>query len=493
MWKSHLSGNSGVAHEATNTLTASDSEAAFPAASLLRPCPLLRNAIVFLLLMLFGCSSHAPKNNARVVTDAASHAAPSIGAQRTSWPMYQGGPTHNAVFPGEQPDASWTVQFRDKINAGLAVDGDRVYTDSFDHNVYALDLRSGRLLWSTSTNNVVMSTPVIQDGIVIVGTGKDGWLNPGADNPAVQIWGRPQGDNVYALSASTGKVLWRFHTVGDDMASAAIDGDTVVFANGDLHAYGLDLHRGTLRWQIPILGVASMDSTTIDRGLAFISSCRIGPRRCETIAVNVENGNVRWRSDVGSADASPAVARGVVVTNMLDLDESGKYDQGGRSIIAGLDELTGRTIWKWKSDKGPCTFVGSGEHEIAPLMDNTLVIDSVGCGSEIVAIDAHSGKLRWKFRAYAHVKMSAIAYRDHVFFGDTNGVFYDVDERNGFANRFVSFDQLFTAAPFVIVGKSLLAACGSEIYAVPLRHGFSPLAIPVHDIWKDRPVVNAVR
>ena len=404
--------------------------------------------------------------------------------------MYQGGPTHNAVYPTAKMEASWVVQFREKMNAGLGVDGDSLFTDSFDHNVYAMNMRTGRLLWKTTTDNVVMSTPVVKDGIVIVGSGKDGWMNPDATDMSVQIWGRPQGDNVYALSAKTGQVLWKYHTIGDDMASAAIDGETVVFANGDLHAYGLDLHSGKLKWQIPIQGVASMDSTTIDNHVAFVGSCRIAPHRCETIALNPESGDVKWRSDVGSSDASPAAADGVVVTNMLDVDETGKFDQGGRSVIVGLDERSGQTIWKWTSKAGPCSFIGSGEHEIAPLIDHGLAIDSVGCGSDVMAFDVHSGKVRWTFNAYAHVKMSPIVANGHVYFGDTNGVFYDVKESSGKANRFVSFDQLFTTAPFVIVGKTLFATCGSEIYAVPFEGSFSPLAIQVHDIWNDEPIVN---
>ncbi len=220
--------------------------------------------------------------------------------------------------------------------------------------------------------------------------------------------------------------------------------------------------------------------------LALLFSCSARPPAANSFA----SGNVRWRSDVGSADASPAVADGVVVTNTLDLDDSGKYDQGGRSVIAGLDERTGGILWKWRSEPGPCTFVGSGEHEIAPLIYDGLAIDSVGCGSDMVALEVQSGKPRWKFHAYAHVKMSPIAYDGHVYFGDTNGVFYDIGEKDGKANRFVSFDQLFTTAPFVIVGKTLFATCGSEIYAVPFERRFSPLSIQVHHIWRDQPLIN---
>src|SRR5262249_10298413 len=123
-------------------------------------------------------------------------------------------------------------------------------------------------------------------------------------------------------------------------------------------------------------------------------------------------------------------------------------------------------------------------------IDRGIAIDAVGCGSDVVAFDVRSGDMRWKFHAYAHVKMSPIAYKGHAYFGDTNGVFYDIDERTGKANRFVSFDQLFSTAPFVIVGKTLFATCGSEIYAVPVEQKFSPLSIQVHDIWSDHPISN---
>jgi hypothetical protein len=110
----------------------------------------------------------------------------------------------------------------------------------------------------------------------------------------------------------------------------------------------------------------------------------------------------------------------------------------------------------------------------------------------MVALDLGSGKVLWTVRASAHVKMSAVAYRRHVYFGDTNGVFYDVNEINGSVNRYVSFDQMFTTAPFVIVGKTLIATCSSEIYAVPLDAPFSPLNVPQHYTTDDRPLVNRI-
>lgn len=253
-----------------------------------------------------------------------------IKADANTWPTYQSSATHNAVFPDHKLNAAWNVQFDDKINGGLALAGGVLFTGNFDHAVYALDLESGQMLWATRTDNVVMSTPVVSHGIVVVGTGHDGWLDPSAPDPANQIWGRPEGDSIIALSVKDGRLLWRFHTVGDDMASPAVVGNELVFANGDLHVYALDLRSGHLLWRARLPGVASMDSTSIDRGFAFIGTCRAAPHNCETTAVDVRNGSIYWRNPIGSADAAPAIANGTVFTNTLTLEEPRRYNQGLR-------------------------------------------------------------------------------------------------------------------------------------------------------------------
>ncbi len=429
---------------------------------------------------------------------ASSHSMRRIGASASiawpaRWTTFQFSSTHNAVLAHPAIAARWNIQLPDKTNGGMALWKGLLVTDNFDGSVYAVDARTGALRWKTLVDNVVMSTPVVADGITVVGSGRDGWLNPQAGDPERQIWGRPQGDAVYGISARDGRPLWTFRTVGDDMASPAIANRTVVFANGDLHAYGLDLRTGALKWRTPLNGVASMDSATVDGDDAFIGVCRAAPHKCETDALDLSTGRILWRNAIGSADASAAVAYGEVFTTMLNLSAPGAFNQGGTSTVAAIDEATGKTRWSWTSAAGPCTFVGSGEHEIAGTISDGLFIDSIGCGSEVDAFDARTGRLVWRRPTWAHVKMSAVAYRGKVYFGDTNGVLYALDERTGRIIRTVSFDQMFTTAPFVIVGSTLFAACSSEIYAFPLAAGISPLEVARHDIYNDRPTVNDAR
>ena len=60
-----------------------------------------------------------------------------------------------------------------------------------DDNVYALNASTGAILWSYTTGNAVTSSPAVANGVVYIGSGE--WLG-----------------NVYALNASTGAKLWSY-------------------------------------------------------------------------------------------------------------------------------------------------------------------------------------------------------------------------------------------------------------------------------------------
>src|SRR5690348_18033614 len=151
---------------------------------------------------------------------SSSALAPPAG-QEEPWPMYQRYPTHNAVF--DEPQAlkvRWTALTGAKINGGLAVSNGTIYAVSFDKKLYAIDERTGAVRWTANADNILMSTPVVQGGVVIVGSGKDGFLKP--DDYISQVWGRPEGDDELAFSARDGRLLWKIHTVGQNMPSPAI-------------------------------------------------------------------------------------------------------------------------------------------------------------------------------------------------------------------------------------------------------------------------------
>jgi outer membrane protein assembly factor BamB len=142
------------------------------------------------------------------------------------------------VAPGIHGIAPQTELMPDPYDVFLsspAVEEGTVYVGSGDHNVYALDGRTGRLRWKFTTGNVVHASPAVSQGVVYIGS-----------------WDR----YFYALDAQSGAVRWKFLT-GDDTkiynqigiaGSATIANGTVYVGCRDSHLYALDAATGALRW-----------------------------------------------------------------------------------------------------------------------------------------------------------------------------------------------------------------------------------------------------
>lgn len=380
------------------------------------------------------------------------------------WTQYQAGPQHNAVFAGTL-HANWLTPLGDKINGGLALVNGTLYAVSFDKKLYALDPATGAVRWNAQAANVLMSTPVISDGVIVVGSGKDGFLQ--RDNPTSQIWGRPDGDDVIAFSQD-GRRLWSEHTVGQNMPSPAIDGDGLYLANGDAHAYARDLHSGASRWRVDLPGIPTMASATLHDGVFFTSICHNAPYYCRTIALDERSGAEKWGSDIGGSDCTPTVDNGMVFVNSAGVDVP-PFHTGGRITVAALDERTGKTRWSKTFPAAPYTYIASSERQIAGTSANGVLYQSIGNLARVVAFDERTGRMLWTAHTSGNVKMSPVVKDSRVYFGDTAGIFYTVDARTGRILHTGSFLQPFSVSPPVIYGNTIFVADGNMVLAMPLE------------------------
>lgn len=392
-------------------------------------------------------------------------ARPTSRVGAPNWPMYQFFANHNAVFSQAKFRASWTATLGDRVNGGLAVVHGVVYAASFDRRIYAIDAANGKILWAARTPNIVMSTPVVASGLVIIGTGHNGFLRP--SDYRSSTWGREEGDDIIALDQVTGERVWSFHTIGEDMPSAAIANDSVIFANGDLHAYALNLRTGRPIWIRTLPGIVSMASMTINGSLGITSTCRNAPRRCFTIALDTRDGRELWSSPEGGSDASVTVNDGIAFV-AGSYTASKTFRPGGRNIIAAIDEQTGKTIWRDESSDGPFSMVASDEHEITGTLVSGVYYVSMNNSDLMTAYDERHGNTLWTIRTVAPVKMSPVVVGDHVYFGDIAGILYNVKRASGKIITTSAMKSPFSTSPFVVVGQTLFLANGRNIAAVPL-------------------------
>ena len=100
-----------------------------------------------------------------------------------------------------------------------------VYFGSDDHNLYALNAKSGAFLWSYTTgSDIGFSSPVIANGVVYIGS---------------------EDNKVYALNAKTGVLLWSYMTGSIIYSSPAVVNGVVYIGSDDNTLYAFHLPGST--------------------------------------------------------------------------------------------------------------------------------------------------------------------------------------------------------------------------------------------------------
>ena len=101
-------------------------------------------------------------------------------------------------------------------------------------SLYALDPKSGSIIWTLQTGSAIWNAPVLHENLVLVGS-RTGVL--------------------YACEAATGQVRWKSKTGGPLLSSPAIDAKAgrVYIGCEDMHVYAFDLADGRLVWKSPKL------------------------------------------------------------------------------------------------------------------------------------------------------------------------------------------------------------------------------------------------
>ena len=206
--------------------------------------------------------------------------------------------------------------------------GDRVYLGAWDHRVYALAVKTGKVIWSTETDGEIDGSPAYAGGTIYVGnnagsvyalaakTGAVRWIGRSFSalfrsreyfyaTPAV-AYGRVFASNtdgtVYAFGAATGHLLWARHVGSYVYTAPAVWQQKVYVGTYDGKFAALDAATGNVRWEVE--AAASVHGApTIMAGLVYFSTCgtcgqhgvrhsKVGPRG--TYALDALTGKLVW-------------------------------------------------------------------------------------------------------------------------------------------------------------------------------------------------------
>ncbi|MGE5334281.1 MAG: PQQ-binding-like beta-propeller repeat protein [Nitrososphaerota archaeon] len=186
-----------------------------------------------------------------------------------------------------------------------AVVGGRLYIGSYldqDHNLYCLDARTGKKLWSYLTRGAVLGTPTVANGSVYVGS---------------------QDYGLYALDATTGKLRWRIASSAPMQAAPLIQDGVVYAPSQDGYIYALDERTGAMFWRAfagvnPTLDTVG-PGTLADRGAVY-RNVLFATSGDTLYAFDIRHGAQRWRftPDKGEKLSPPVMSNGLVLVGSTD-------------------------------------------------------------------------------------------------------------------------------------------------------------------------------
>ena len=331
----------------------------------------------------------------------------------------------------------WETPLGGGVMAELVVADDVVYASGMDGVLYAVNARTGAMLWQGATRDYLHSTPMIAGDRVIVGS---------ADG------------SVYAFRRKDGKLLWRVPTEGPVYGSAAVANGIAAIASGDGCVYGISADTGEVRWRYTLDPGPSafVQSPAVTDGKRFY----LGAWDQNVYALDVQTGKEVWRylaSDRGFY-FSAAIARPALHGERL-------FIPSNDNTLHCIDTQRGAAVWKQNAPGDKFGYSSPVFH------NNRVYIGSLGDRGEVHCLDAETGSIVWTTATSATIYESSPAIvGEHLVIGSVNGLLTLLQQRDGAVAGTYKFPAgLFLSVPAASDNRVYAATFAEKLVALEVK------------------------
>ena len=431
-------------------------------------------AIIALLVSCAGCASGG-RARAAAELDGSPPIGAVAGAPADDWTTF----AHDQSRSGYQPQATgiskrnvgslrlrWRYETGESIQASPLVAGGRVYVETSNGIVIALDARSGKPVWQRATSAVIAMTPALADGMLFVGDHRPG----GA---------------FMALDANTGKTIWQTAFAGgirsEPVVAAGVvyegetGGDAPACAQGGVHA--LDERTGKTRWvwnvdERPHEGGSVWSPLGYRAGRILFgtgNACEAGVANADALVELDTSGKAVWSFATAKSLADSDVGGGTLVLH-------GQAIVTGKSgLLYDIEEKSGMLNWS-TSLAAARGYGGIG----TPSSDGTMLVASAGYTSDPTATKTPGGALYgldtkgdivWTVRAGYPISGSA-SINAGIVYTPLDRSFVALDLATGATLWQYPNGRLSYASPAVVPSGVYFANTGGQVFAfaLPGRH-----------------------
>ena len=273
-----------------------------------------------------------------------------------------------------------------------AVADGRVFAAAAEGSVSALDLQTGKRVWTHKTDKDeglrLAASPGVGDGLVVVGS---------------------LGGDVIALDAGDGSERWRAKVGSEVIAPAAVGQGLVFVRSNDGRITALDAATGERRWfnehELPSLTVRGNAPITLGPGVLFS-----GNDDGTVTALAMQDGRMLWEQAVGLPEGRTELERMADIDGAAVLEGNTLYVNSFKSRTIAIDGPSGRPMWQ--SDHG-------GAGSMGVTSGNLLVSTSAG---SVYSLDKTNGAASWSQPALARRSLTGpVVQGDYAVVGDFDG------------------------------------------------------------------------
>ncbi|HEY9184600.1 MAG TPA: PQQ-binding-like beta-propeller repeat protein [Salegentibacter sp.] len=321
---------------------------------------------------------------------------------------------YNSESVKKEPDILWKVKTAGQVISSPVLVDNMLYVGSEDHKLYAIDATKGTVKWTYETNGPVNSSPLVAKGKVMF-LSYDGFF--------------------YALNQADGKLVWKFKTEGESkfkvkdyyngsfkpdfwdfyLSSAIVNNNQVYFGSSDSHVYSLNIESGEMIWNYKT--EASIHSSPA----IFENSLLIGSWDSKIYSLDIRNGKENWTYTTGR-DTARYIWQGVQASTSV---ENGIAYIGSRDAkFYAFNIETGDTLWTNNN------FDRSWMPSTAAIGKKNLYTGSSD-SFRFFSINKENGTINYATKTKAYTFSSPAIDGEMAYIGSANGRLYGIELNNG--------------------------------------------------------------
>ncbi|NBM55990.1 outer membrane protein assembly factor BamB [Proteus sp. G2669] len=322
-------------------------------------------------------------------------------------------------------------------------DGPVVYVADRHGLVKALDLETGKELWSQDLS--------IKTGFL--SSNESALLSGGLTVSGTRIFVGTEKAKVYALNTDNGSIDWETDVAGEAISKPVVSDGLVLIHTSNGLLQGLDLLTGEISWTVnldtPSLSLRGESAPAVAYGAAII-----GADNGRVSAVILSQGQLIWQQNISQIKGSTEISRLNDVDMTPIIDENTVYAMAYNGSLVSLDMRSGQILWK--RDLGSV-------NDMVLLGDNLYLVDQ---NDRVLSVRKSDGVTLWTQEDLLHRNLTAPAIFDgYLVVGDAEGYLHWIDTSTG---KFIAQNEVNSSGllsrPQAVNDKLMIQARDGKLY-----------------------------